>query len=191
VREELRTSTQLADERLDALVGELEAKITKIVNVAQMRAFDDPAKTAKQYDEMANALRDLIATQERVHLVVREGVGLPKSVLVGRLQVADAMAAGLRKHVKKGRPLAEGFYQRGLARAAARIIRNHCEAITKEDLRRAVAAVLIRAGYSFPEPKKNSDKFDRMLRPFRPNPSDEAAECRAKELAEKLGDHPI
>ena len=168
MREELRTSTQLADEQLDALVRELEAKIAEIVNVAQMRVFDHPAKAAQQYDEMADALRALIATQERVHQLLRGDVGLPTGVLDRRLKHAETMAAALRKRVTKGRPAAEGFYQRGLARAAARIIGEHCEAMSKPNLRRAVATVLLRAGYSFPAREKNSDKFDRMLQPFPP-----------------------
>jgi hypothetical protein len=187
MREELRDATQLPDERLDVLVGELEAKIAEIVRVAEMRLFDHPAKAAQQYDEMARALRALMATQERVHPAVRDGVGLPKGALDRRLKVAEDMAAGLRKHVTRGPPVVRS-YRDGLARASARIIRSHCEEIGKANLRRGVAAALLRAGYNFPELKKNGDKFDRMLEPFPRDPINEAPERKAKEIAERLGD---
>jgi hypothetical protein len=166
VREVLRASTQLADERLDALVDDLESQIAKIGHVAAMRTFGRPGETAQQYDEMADALRDLIATQERIHPVVREGVGLPKSVLAHHLKVAEDMAAAHREYVTKGRPAVEGQYRNGVARGADRIIRVHCSGISKGNLRRAVAAVLASAGYNSPNPKKDPTKFDQMLQPL-------------------------
>ncbi len=185
MREELRASTQLADERLDALVSELEAKIADIARYAKMRFLEDHrAEAAQQYDKMAYALCALIATQERVHPVVREGVGLPKRALVRRLQVAESMASTCRKHVTKGAPVVRP-YRDGLSRAAHRIVVSHCFGIRKRNLRRAVAAVLEKAGYDFPEPKKNPEKFDRMLQPL-PDTIDEAAERDAEELAEQL-----
>jgi len=83
------------------------------------------------------------------------------------------------------------MYRNGLMRAAARIINSHCPGISKQNLRRAVAAVLVTAGYSSMDLKKNGDKFDRMLRPFPPDPSDEARKRAAKEFEERWGDRPI
>jgi hypothetical protein len=171
VRKELRTYTQLADERLDALVDELEAKIAENAHAAQSRLFDHPAKRAREYDELVAAIRALISILRRVHPGVREGAGLSVPDLLRRCEVADGMAAMLREHAKKGRPTAQGDWQRALARGADRIIRAHCPGISEPNLRRAVAAVLTKAGYKYPDPKKDVTRFDRIrLRPFPPDP---------------------
>jgi hypothetical protein len=101
------------------------------------------------------------------------------------------MASACRNDVTVGRPVAKGFYQRGLAKAADRIIRAHCPGISEPNLRRAVGAVLENAGHTFPNPKKDAAKFDQMLQPFPPDPIDEAAERAAKEREERLRDRPI
>jgi hypothetical protein len=102
------------------------------------------------------------------------------------------MAAMLRGDVKKGRPTAQGDWQRALARGADRIISSHCPGISELNARQAVATVLKKAGYTYPDPKKDVTKFDRIrLRPFRPSQSDENAQRAAKEYAKKLGDNPI
>jgi hypothetical protein len=83
------------------------------------------------------------------------------------------MAAALRKHVKKGRPTAQGDWQRALARKADRMIYAQCPGISEENLRRAVAAVLEKASYGYPNIKKDAARFDRIrLRPFPPHPND-------------------
>jgi hypothetical protein len=100
------------------------------------------------------------------------------------------MAAVHRKYVTKGPPVVRP-YRDGLARAAHRIVLAHCFGIRKRNLRRAVAAVLGRAGYDFPNPKKNSDKFDRMCQPLPPDPIDQDAREAAEELEERLRGVPI
>ena len=76
MREELRTYTQLADEQLDALVGEMEAEIAGNAHAARSRLFDYPTKRAREYVEVVAAVRALISILRRVHPAVREGVGL-------------------------------------------------------------------------------------------------------------------
>jgi hypothetical protein len=180
VREELRAPTGLHGKRLDALAGELETKISEIGHVAAMRLLERPAEAAQQYAEMAYALRALIKTQKQVHPAVRDDIGLPESALTRRFKFAEDMAARLRKRVTKGRSAVGGRYRDGLARASARTINEYCPRISRRRLRSAIAVVLSRAGYSFPEPEKNGDKFDRMFWPRSPN--DEVAEREAKNL---------
>lgn len=192
MREELRTYTQLADEQLDALVGEMEAEIAGNAHAARSRLFDYPTKRAREYVEVVAAVRALISILRRVHPAVREGVGLLIPDLLRRCEVAGTMAATLREDGKKGRPTARGDWQRALARRADYMIRAHCPAISEPNLRRAVAAVLKKAGYKYPDPKKDVTKFDLIrLRPFPPDPINEAAERAARELEDRLRDRPI
>ena len=173
MREELRTATRLADDQVDVLVAELEAEIAGNAHAARSRLFDYPAKRAREYVELVAAIRALISILRRVHPSVREGVGLSIPDLLRRCEVAGTMAATLREHGKKGRPTAQGDWQRALARRADRMIREHCPGISEPNLRRAVAAVLKTAGYKYPDPKKDGTKFDRIrLRPFPPDPID-------------------
>jgi hypothetical protein len=190
LRASIRDSTQCTDEQLDALVGELEAKIEEIVNVGQKRPFDYPTKAAQQYEDTAAALRTLIAVLERVHPAVRDGIGLSTDELIRRFKLADAMATALQKDVRVGRPVVERLYRDGLARTATRIIGAHCSEISRANLRRAIAAVLETAHYKFPDPKKDGAKFDRMSETFPLDRIDEA-ERVAKELEERLPDVPI
>jgi hypothetical protein len=191
LKEKLRAATGLVDRRLDTLVGELKTKIADHNDVAAMRVFDYRAETAQEYAEVAAAIDKLVSILRRVHPAVRDGVGLTTDELARSFQVADTMAHALRKDVTKGRPIVEGLYRDGLARAAARIISAHSSDIIKGNLRRAVAAVLEDAGYTFPNLKKDVAKFDRMLRQFPPDAINEAAEREAKEIEERLGDLPI
>jgi phage regulator Rha-like protein len=192
VREELRAATELHGKRLDAIVGELEVKITDIARYAKMRRLNQGAEAAQQYDDMARAIEAFIETQKRVDPTVRESVGIPTSALISRLQVARDMAAVHRKYVTKGAPVIRP-YRDGLARAARRIVVAHCFDIRKRNLRRAIAAVLKSAGYDFPEPRKNSDKFDRMCQPLPPtfDEADKDAKEAVEELEERLRGVPI
>lgn len=194
MRDKLRTATRLDGERLDDLVAELKAKIADIAHYSKMRLLDRGRKgeaAAQECDDVARALRALIAAQERVDPAVRESVGIPPSALIHHLQVAKDMAAGYRKRVTKG-PRIVRHYRDGLARAAHRIVLAHCFGIqSKRELRRAIAAVLEEAGYGCPNPKKDSARFDRMFQPLPPNTIDEDAREAAEKLEERLRNVPI
>ncbi len=191
MRDQLRASTQIADEQLDALVGELNAKIAVIGRVAALRPFECPGEVARDYDEMAEAIGRVISAHQRVHPAVREGVGFTTTELFRRFKVAENMAAALRKDATTGRPAVEGMYRNALARAAVRIIKKHCDGISEANLRRAVAAVLRDAGYRFPNTKKDSAKFDKFMQPIPSELTDKDAEQSAMEIEARIGDLPI
>ncbi len=193
MRKKLSLLTRLTDERLGALVGELEAKIADIKRVEELRrANERQDESAQDWRDVADAIDLLIGTLNRVPGRIVENLrpyGLSVSALTSCREVASTAAGAVRKPVKRGRPAGTNAYRDGLARGAARIVRAHCPDISKDRLRHTVAAVLVTAGYSFMDPGKNPDKFDLLMQPLDSKHIAGARQC--KEFEEKWGDHPL
>jgi hypothetical protein len=199
---ELRNVTKLEGEQLDKLIVDLEHPIKVYLDQTGDQSEKKAAETATWYEEVARAWERLIT------LAASAPAGMPQNdsalELEGlrhraRLAHADAQLHSVKN--PKHRAAWKGRCRDYLARKAKEIIERHCGTLSEADLRRAVAAVLDRAGADYPEPWKNPTKFDAMfaapatidLGPDALDARDKELEARREELAlkKKLGDLPI
>jgi hypothetical protein len=193
MRDKLGLLTRLNGEPLAALCRALEEKIADIARVEKIRLSNERG-SARDYDVIAVAIENFIATLERSPRIVESlrSYGLSMTALTSCHEVAKHAVEVLREPARRGRPAGSNCYRNGLARAAARILREHCPSICQIKLRHGIAEVLIAAGYQRgPDPGKNADKFDEMTRARDDRNAAIDAELERERAAfeERWGDH--
>jgi hypothetical protein len=190
-KSELRAASKLEGEQLDKLIVDLVHPIKVYLDQTGDQSEKKAAETADWYEEVARAwerLATLAANAPRG--MSQYDLGLELEGLCRRARGArgDARLHSIKN--PKHRPAWKSKCRDYLARKTKEIIERHCGTLSEADLRRAVAAVLDRAGADYPDPKNERAKFERMLtEPTRLSP--EELEARADELEKKLGDLPI